>query len=125
MYAYVKGNLVHASPLHVILETHGIGYRLSTPVSIYEKLPVLGTEVLLYTSLQVREDSQTLYGFINEEEKNLFEMLLGVSGIGPKTALALIGYLSMGDFQTAVHERNLAVLCKVPGIGKKKQPNVL
>lgn len=119
MYAYIKGNLIHTSPLHVILETHGIGYRLSTPANIYEKMPPLGSEVLLYTSLQVREDSQTLYGFMNEEEKNLFEMLLGVSGIGPKTALALIGHLSMAEFQLAVHERNLAVLCKVPGIGKK------
>lgn len=119
MYAYIKGILIEATPIHVIVDVQGVGYHIMVPCSLFGKLPQIGTSVQLHTSFIVRELSQALYGFSTPQEKEAFEILLGVSGIGPKIALSLIGHLNLGDLQTAIAQHNIATLCKVPGIGKK------
>ena len=89
MYAYIKGTLSQLFPTHVVVETCGIGYEIQTPNS-YRFQKYLEKEVQIYTSLIVREDAQLLYGFINEEEKEMFLSLIKVTGIGPKSALAIL-----------------------------------
>lgn len=119
MYSYIKGLLMQMTPLYVIVEAGGIGYKLWTPVHLFSRLPQIGQEVFLSVSLVVREQSQTLYGFLIEQERDLFELLQGVSGIGPKLSLSLIGHLSLQQLQEAIVQHELSALCRVPGIGKK------
>jgi Holliday junction DNA helicase RuvA len=119
MYAHIKGILTEMAPCEVTLETQGIGFRLLTPLSLFSKLPPIGSSVLLYTSFIVREDGHYLYGFLSKADKILFEELIAVSGVGPKTALALIGHMAASDLEQAIQEKNITLLCKIPGIGKK------
>lgn len=119
MISFVKGILVHASPLSVVVDVHGIGYHISIPSNIVNQLPSLHTEVLLHTSFIVRELSHALFGFLSAQERDIFEMLLDISGIGPKLALSIVSHLSFGELQQAISNREIASLCKVPGIGKK------
>src|SRR5437868_894036 len=119
MYAFIKGLLVQSSPMSVIVETNGIGYRVFIPANVFGKLPQINHQVILHLSYVVRELSQTLYGFHSESERDLFEELMGVTGIGPKMALNVIGHLSLQDLQRAVSSHDIVSLSKVPGIGKK------
>lgn len=119
MYAYIKGTLVQASPAGIVIETNGIGYKLFVPASVFSCLPQIGSPLTLYTSFIVRELVQALYGFSSMNERDFFEALLGVTGIGPKIALALIGHMPLHDLQRAISSEDTAALCRVPGIGKK------
>lgn len=119
MYAYIKGLLIEGSPLNVIIETAGIGYRINTPISLFPKLPALNEQILLHTSFVVRELSQTLYGFITPEERDLFEALQGVTGIGPKVALCIIGHTTIKGLYASISQHDILAISKIPGIGKK------
>ena len=119
MYEYITGTLIQTSPSKAIIEAHGIGYCLLIPINLFSKLPDVGKQATLYTSFVVREDSQKLFGFLASAERDLFESLIEVSGIGPKTALCLIGNLELGQLESAISQGNLPLICKIPGIGKK------
>lgn len=119
MIHFIRGILVDSTPGTAILETAGIGYKVHIPASTYSKLAQHGEETVLHTSLVVREVSQTLYGFFYAEERDLFEALITVSGIGPKIALALIGHLSVNQMHAAIGDQDITLISKVPGIGKK------
>lgn len=119
MYAYIKGTLTHSSPTYVIIDAHGVGYRISIPTSVFSLLPQIGDSLLLHTLQVIREFSHVLYGFSTANERDLFEVLMGVSGIGPKLALSLISHLSLPDMKNAFNQADLATICRVPGIGKK------
>ncbi len=125
MYAYIRGKLVNATSSHAVVDVGGIGYLISVPASLFALLPNNGSEVTLYTSLQVREDSQTLYGFLQASDRDLFEILIGISGIGPKTGLNIISHLSAHELQEAVSNHDISTLCKVPGIGKKSAERMI
>lgn len=125
MYAFIRGKLSHATPSEVTLETHGIGYLITIPVSVYGKLPALGKELALYTSLVIRENSHALYGFLGAHDRDCFETLLAISGIGPKTALNIVGHLGIRDLHTAVASGDVPSLCKIPGIGRKTAERLL
>lgn len=118
MYAYVKGILSQLFPTHVVVETAGIGYEIQTPNS-YRFQKYLDKEVQIYTSLIVREDAQLLYGFISEEEKDMFLSLIKVTGIGPKSALAILAASTPNEVKQAIENENDAYLTQFPGIGKK------
>lgn len=119
MYAFIKGLLAYSSSTYIHLETHGVGYKIWIPSNIISKLPNKGEEVLLYTTFVVRENAHTLYGFLSEQERDLFELYIDISGVGPRTALSLIGHLSLHQLHTAIQHNDLKPLCKVPGIGRK------
>jgi len=119
MIDYLKGTLVSATPHHAVIDVGGVGYRVLIPISSYEALPRPGGEVKLLTHLQHREDEVTLYGFVVEEERAIFELLLGVSGIGPRTALSILGGVSVSAFRKAVVSGDVRLLSSVRGIGKK------
>ena len=119
MYAYIRGKLTQLSPTHVVVESiNGVGYEIQTPNS-YRFQKYLEKELVIYTSLIVREDAQLLYGFINEEEKDMFLSLIKVTGIGPKSALAILATSTPNEVKMAIENENDAYLTKFPGIGKK------
>lgn len=119
MYAYIRGKLTQLFPTHVVVEsTNGVGYEIQTPNS-YRFQKYLEKELVIYTSLIVREDAQLLYGFINEEEKDMFLSLIKVTGIGPKSALAILATSTPNEVKMAIENENDAYLTKFPGIGKK------
>ncbi|MBJ7884590.1 Holliday junction branch migration protein RuvA [Bacillaceae bacterium HSR45] len=118
MYAYIKGKLTQLFPTHVVVDVNGVGYEIQTPNS-YRFQKYLDKEVQIFTSLIVREDAQLLYGFINEEEKDMFLSLIKVTGIGPKSALAILATSTPNEVKQAIENENDAYLTKFPGIGKK------
>ncbi|EII2003814.1 Holliday junction branch migration protein RuvA [Staphylococcus pseudintermedius] len=119
MYAYISGKLTALHPTHIIVETtSGIGYEIQTPNS-YRFQKNLNQTVKVYTSLIVREDAQLLYGFIDQEEKDMFLSLIKVTGIGPKSALAILAASSPNEVKRAIENENDAYLTQFPGIGKK------
>lgn len=119
MYEYIKGTLIEATLTKATVDIGGLGFSLLIPFNNYSKLPALGTIVTFYTSFVVREDSQRLFGFLTRHERDLFESLIEVSGIGPKTGIALIGHMDVSDLQAAIRQGNSQIICKIPGIGKK------
>lgn len=125
MFAHIRGTLTYSSPLYAIIEVAGIGYKIHIPASVFSQLPQIGQEVLLHTSFVVRELSQTLYGFTSDQERDIFEVLLGVSGVGPKIALSIIGHLSTHNLYEAIANNDIPKICKVPGIGKKSAERLM
>lgn len=119
MIGSLSGKLTAKHAPQVIVECHGVGYEVETPMSTFLELPPSGDELFLFTHMVVREDSQTLYGFATEEEQALFRMLLKISGVGAKMGLAVLSSMSVEGFRRCVEYEDAASLVKVPGIGKK------
>jgi len=119
MFEYVKGTLVEALPFKAVVDVGGVGYSIFIPLNTFGKLPKVGGPILLYLSPVIREDAHKLYGFLTRSERELFEKLIEVSGVGPKTGLALIGHLEIAELQLAIAQANITLLSKIPGIGKK------
>jgi len=118
--AYVRGRLATKSADRVVVETAGgVGYEVTVPLGVMERLPVAGTEVTLATELVVKEDGWSLYGFLDESERRFFRRLTSVSGVGPKLAVAVMSALGVERGARAVREKNIALLSSVSGIGKK------
>jgi Holliday junction DNA helicase RuvA len=117
--ASLRGVLQELGTDHAVVEVHGVGLLVLAPRPVLRGLGALGTEVAFATSLQVREDSLTLYGFADAEQRRVFELLLGVSGVGPKVALALLSSLDAAALRQAIASGDLVRLARVPGIGKK------
>jgi Holliday junction DNA helicase RuvA len=124
MYDYIEGELVSKSPAQAVIAAGGIGYRFTIPISTFTALPERGRAKLL-TYLHVREDALKLYGFASEKERKLFVRLIGVSGIGPGTAMAILNGLSVDGFRRAVAAEEVATLCRVKGIGRKTAERVI
>ena len=125
MIAYVKGTLTEKSPSRVIVDVGGVGYEAFIPLSTFDRLPAAGEIVKLHTYHCVREDAQTLYGFATEREREMFELVTTVSGVGPKIALAVLSGLTIGDLQLAIAEGNAKRLASVKGIGKKTAERIV
>lgn len=120
MIAYVRGRLAAKSADRVVVETAGgVGYELTVPLGVMERLPGTGAEVTLATELVVREDGWALYGFLDDSERRFFQRLTSVSGVGPKLAVAVMSALGVERGARAVREKNIALLSSVSGIGKK------
>jgi Holliday junction DNA helicase RuvA len=119
MIALLRGTLFEKLPNQVIVDAGGVGYEVTIPVSTYTTLPVAGGQVSLRIHTHVREDVLALFGFATTEEKRLFEKLLGVTGVGPRIAIAILSGLSAVDFAAAIREGQTERLVRIPGIGKK------
>ncbi|MCB1084919.1 MAG: Holliday junction branch migration protein RuvA [Chlamydiia bacterium] len=119
MFEYLKGTLVSLTPHKAVLDIGGAGYLLHIPLSVFSAMPPIGEDILFYISTLIREDSHKNFAFLSQEERDLFEKISAVSGIGPKTALALIGHLDATALESAITTANSALLSKIPGIGKK------
>jgi Holliday junction DNA helicase RuvA len=119
MIAHLRGTLLEKHPNLVIVDTGGVGYEVTIPVSAYSSLPETGAEVQLHIHTHVREDALLLFGFVSAADKALFEKLITVSGIGPKLAVTALGGLTAPDLAAAIREGSVEQLVRIPGVGKK------
>lgn len=119
MYDYIKGTLIEIDGNKVIVDVQNIGYQINIPLSMQTSLPPMGSTVCLYTKLIIKEDEHALYGFITKSQRQLFEVLIGISGIGPKTALTILGGLDIQQLMHAIAGADTRLLTKIPGVGKK------
>ena len=120
MYSYIKGELSEiVAENHIVVENGGIGYNIYIPGQVLSLLPGVGEEVKIYTYLCVREDAFILYGFLTRDDLNVFKLLIGVSGIGPKGALAILSVMSTDDLRFAVLSDDAKAIAKAPGVGNK------
>ena len=125
MISFIEGVVESATPLEVILNCRGVGYRIEIPITTSEKIPGIGQSVRLHVHPVYREDSQALYGFINREERDFFHLVTSkVSGIGPKIALNLMSRLSFSMLLEAIGRGDAVLLSRCPGIGKKTAERV-
>ena len=119
MIAYLRGTLLEKNPGQVIVDVHGVGYEVTIPVSAYSSLPEKGAELRLHIHTHVREDALSLFGFMDRNEKRLFERLITVSGVGPKLAVTILSGLDPERTVAAIRGQDHATLTLIPGVGKK------
>ena len=119
MISYIKGTLADVFTDRIVVENQGIGYEILVPGSLTGRMPLIGEEVQLYTYLYVREDALMLYGFFTRDDLHVFKLLIGVSGIGPKGALAILSVISPNELSLAVAVEDAKLIATAPGIGLK------
>lgn len=125
MIASIRGILQHIDDGELILDLNGLGMRIAVTKAVLDTRPEIGKALFLHTKLIVKEDALDLYGFHSSEERELFETLLGVSGIGPKLALSILSHLSPDVLRSAVANNQPEVIATVPGLGKKTAEKVV
>lgn len=125
MYSYIKGELVEIMDDTIVVEAGQIGYNIHIPASMTGNFAGIGQDVKIYTYLHVKEDDMKLYGFLTRDDLNIFKLLLGVSGIGPKGALAVLSVMTPDDLRFAVLGEDAKSISKAPGIGNKTAQRVI
>jgi Holliday junction DNA helicase RuvA len=125
MIGRLRGVVAEKSPDGVLLDVAGVGYEMAVPPRALVELPGIGDDAVLHTHLHVREDAMALFGFASEDQRDLFRLLLGISGVGPKVALAILGTMTPDDLRRAVLTDDAAALTAVPGIGKRSAQKLL
>ena len=125
MYSYIKGELVEIQPESIVVEAGQIGYEIRMPANMVGRLGGIGQSVKVYTYLHVKEDLMELYGFLSRDDLQVFRLLLGVNGIGPKGALAILTALTPDDLRIAVLGEDAKAIAKAPGIGSKTAQRVI
>lgn len=125
MIGKLTGTLAEKNPPQVLVDCHGVGYEVDVPMSTFYNLPAVGEKVALLTHFVVREDAQILFGFGSPGEREAFRQLIKISGVGPRTALAVLSGMSVGDIGQAVTQQDASRLVKIPGIGKKTAERLL
>ena len=124
MYAYISGTVASVRDTSAVIDCNGIGYRIMTPAAVRGQLRV-GDEVTMYTHFSVSENAMQLYGFLTEDEVGIFRMLLGVGGVGPKSALSVLTVLDADDFRFAVISDDIGAIAKASGIAKKTASKII
>ena len=119
MYSYIKGTLEETGEDYIVIEAGGIGYQIYTTGQTFQYLPGQGAELKVYTFLHVREDAMILFGFLTKDDLSVFRLLLGVSGIGPKGALAILSVMTTDDLRFAVLGDDAKAIARAPGVGAK------
>jgi len=125
MYAYIKGKIVEKSNNYVIIENNGIGYRIFMTITAIDKISEEKEEIKIYTYYQVREDNISLYGFLQKEELRMFELLLSVSGVGAKSAIAMLSSILPSEFAMAIIQNDTSKLTKIQGVGAKTAARIV
>src|SRR5574341_1118912 len=125
MISSLRGLIQHIDNDFLLVEVGGVGIKVFVPSSVFEHVDGVGRMIFLHTHLIVREDALTLYGFATEDQRALFETLLGVQGVGPKLALAVLSYVSPDNLRRAVGQEQPEVLDRVPGVGKKTAEKIV
>ncbi len=125
MIARLEGVLVARDPESSVVDVSGVGYAVAHSLHTYSDLPAVGARLALFTHLHVREDALQLYGFSTAEERRLFELLLGVSGVGPRLALAVLSGLAPASFARAVKDENVGALTRIAGVGRKTAERIV
>lgn len=125
MIGFLKGRLAMKQPPSLMLDVNGVGYELEAPMSTFYGLPSVGEPAALFTHLVVREDAHILFGFATDGERRLFRGLLKVSGVGPKIALGVLSGASVEDFLRTIEAEDVAMLQRIPGIGRKTAERII
>ena len=125
MISYIKGTLEDTMEDGIIIENNGIGYDIKTTSRLLMGFPKRGSQMKIYTYLYVREDALSLFGFADKEELQTFQLLIGINGIGPKAALAILSTLSVNELRFAVLSQDVKTISKAPGIGKKSAERLI
>lgn len=125
MISFVRGYLSEVYEDSIVVESQGIGYQIGVPSSVLSELPSVGSEVKIYTYLQIAENLMALYGFSTRDDLRIFKMLIGVSGIGPKGALAILSTIRPDDLRFAILSSDAKAIAKSPGIGLKTAQKVI
>lgn len=125
MFSYLQGILAEKSPTQIVLDVGGVGYEVFIPLSTFTHLPEKGEKVLLQTHVYIREEAHQIFGFLTAEERNLFRLLISVSGIGPKTGLTALSGLALEDLKQAIVHEDLAALTGIHGIGRKTAERIV
>ena len=125
MYAFISGTLDYVGNGYVVLDNNGIGFRIHIPTTILTKLPAPGKQVKLYTYQHIREDAMELFGFLNMEDKEIYEILISVSGVGPKVGLAILSTVEPNAFIAAVISGDVKAITKAPGVGPKLAQRII
>ncbi|MBC5662502.1 Holliday junction branch migration protein RuvA [Coprococcus sp. NSJ-10] len=125
MIAYISGALVSAGENYIVIDNHGMGYRIFVSGKFLEHIPAYGTQIKIYTHMYIREDELTLYGFHSEEELSVFRILIGISGVGPKVAMAILTALTIQELQLAVISEDAKTISKANGVGTKGASRII
>lgn len=125
MIDFIRGNLIEKGQGWLVIENRGTGFRIDVPVSMHTQKWQENEEVKIFTRMIMKEDGLYLYGFAAAEERNLFNLITGVSGFGPRLALSVLGVISVSEFYIAVLEEDTKTLCKIPGIGRKSAQRLI
>lgn len=125
MFSYIRGSLAEVYGDRIVIETGDIGYDISVPLSVIEKLPSIGSELKVYTYLQVKEDGLSLFGFLNRHDLEMFRQLIGVNGIGPKGALGILSALSPDSLRMAIISGDAKSISRAPGVGAKTAQRII
>jgi len=125
LFAYIRGKLEYKHNDYIVVEANGVGYKIYTSLSTIQNLEPVGNEVKIYTYLYVREDVMSLYGFLTQEELGMFELLLSVSGVGPKAAISVISSMSPSKFGLSVITNDYKSLTKAQGVGNKMAQRII
>jgi holliday junction DNA helicase RuvA len=126
MITFLRGTLIEAYPNRAVLDVGGMGYDVAIPLSTFDALPKMGQVMKMLTHLVIREDEHILFGFLSEEERDLFRLLIGqVSGIGPKLGLAVLSGMAVSRFKGCVAQGDIAALSKIKGVGKKTAERIV
>lgn len=125
MIELLRGTILDKEPGRALIDVHGVGYAVLMPERSMLELPATGEEATLHTTLVVREDDMTLYGFLTREEREAFRVFIGVKGIGPRTALVILSTVSIDQFAQAIVTGNASLLVKIPGIGRKTAERII
>ena len=125
MIAFLRGRIVDRQPNRIIIDIQGVGYDVHVPLSTFYEIGEVGTDVALRVHTHVREDALQLYGFLTVLERQLFERLIAISGIGPKLAVAVLSGMDPRDLVTAVQRADIARLTSIPGVGKKTAERIV
>lgn len=125
MISYVKGRLTERFGDTIVVEAGSLGFNIRVPLSLLDTLPDIGREVMIYTYFQVKEDAMSLYGFASRQDLDMFKLLIGVNGVGPKGALAVLSVLSPESLRIAIVTGDAKALARAPGIGNKTAQRIL
>jgi len=125
LFAYIRGKLAYKHNDYIVVEANGVGYKIYTSLSTIQNVEPVGSEVKIYTYLYVREDMMNLYGFLTQEELGMFELLLSVSGVGPKAAISVISSMSPSKFGLSVITNDYKALTKAQGVGNKMAQRII
>lgn len=119
MISYIKGSLADITEDSIVVDVSGIGWQIFVPGQVLDRLPAMGETIKVHTWLQVREDAMTLFGFLTKDDLRIFKLLIGVNGIGPKNALAILSVMSTDDLRFAILGDDAKAIAKTPGVGPK------
>ncbi|NLD61543.1 Holliday junction branch migration protein RuvA [Candidatus Sumerlaeota bacterium] len=119
MIEYLSGRLLSSKPFHAVVVCGGVGYGVEIPLSVTELLPRVGSDVELYIHMHVQEDAIRLYGFLSEKDREMFDLIISVSGVGPRTAIMILSEMKSSELANAIVTEDLQKISKVKGIGRK------